>query len=102
MRLRRTGSPDQTRPPGAPKSPSLESLREQIGSRVSERTIARIARAQALLRAAGVSYDEVWGLIQSATQPNGSINASCFEEAAEWRTMPAEQREMILSLSSSR
>jgi hypothetical protein len=86
-RARRTGDPNKTRRAGRPRSGWLEYGRHYFGTDWSPRTIARLARAERLMKAATGSFEE-WieeskAIKKRAKRPNGQYNVSQIEREAE-------------------
>src|SRR5262245_19746274 len=76
--------PPNGRKPGRPRDPALEELRAVLLPQRSERTRARFKAAVELLRALGMSPDQVGQAIAEAHRPNGSLNVNLLVWYANW------------------
>ena len=96
MRVRRTGDPSKTRPPGPPRKGGLTAFLRSKFSDLSPSTQNRHIRAYKVLTAFG-GQEALEAAILKASRANGSLNVAAMERQADLvlsvavKTWPKEQ-----------
>jgi hypothetical protein len=96
MRVRRTGDPSKTRPPGPPRKAGLTAFLRSQFSDLSPSTQNRHIRACKVMTAFG-GQEALEAAISKASRANGSVNVAAMERQADLvlsmavKTWPKEQ-----------
>ena len=96
MRVRRTGDPSKTRPPGPPRKAGLTAFLRGQFSDLSSRTQSRHIRAYKLLTAFA-GQEALEAAMLKASRANGSLNVAGMERQADlvlsmaMKTWPKDQ-----------